>query len=72
MAVRYTTAPDEMLDAICKRHYGCERGSTEAVLAANPGLAALGPTLPAGVEIELPDLPPAETTPRRASIELFS
>lgn len=68
---RYVTAQGEMLDAICKRHYGCERGATEAVLAANPGLAARGPVLPMGLEIVLPDLPPAETTPRRATVNLF-
>lgn len=67
----YVTAQREMLDAICKRHYGCERGATEAVLAANPGLAARGPVLPMGLEIHLPDLPPAETTPRRATVNLF-
>jgi len=34
----------------------------EAVLEANPGLADLGPVLPPGTVIQLPDLPrPLET-----------
>lgn len=49
----------DRLDWICRRHYGeLFAGAVEAVLAANPGLAALGPVLPAGVEIEMPDLAP--------------
>lgn len=53
----YTTIDGDMVDAVCRRHYGRRRGAVEAVLAANPGLAAQGPLLPAGVEILLPDLP---------------
>ena len=46
-----------MLDLICRRYYGTERGGTvEAVLEANTGLAELGPVLPAGVLITLPEL----------------
>lgn len=49
----------DRLDWICRRHYGALfPGAVEAVLAANQGLAALGPVLPAGVEIEMPDLTP--------------
>ena len=57
MTVHLTTDGD-MVDEVCWRHYGRRRGAAEAVLAANPGLAARGPVLPAGVEILLPDLPP--------------
>jgi len=31
------------------------------VLQANPGLAEYGPTLPHGLEVELPDVAPAAT-----------
>ena len=49
----------DRLDWICRRWYGeLFPGAVEAVLAANPGLAALGPVLPAGVEIVMPDLTP--------------
>ena len=45
--------------AICWRHYGEQSGAVEVVLEANPGLADTGPVLPAGIIIELPELPPA-------------
>lgn len=53
----YLTSQGDMLDAICRQHYGSRLGAAEAVLEANPGLADRGPLLPAGVLIELPDLP---------------
>ena len=54
----------DTVDAICWRHYGHTAGVTEQVLLANPGLADLGPILPLGTAVTLPDLPtqPAETT----------
>jgi phage tail protein X len=56
MATIYTTGQQEMVDAICRRAYGDESGFVEAVLEANPGLAALAAPLPIGTEITLPDL----------------
>lgn len=53
----YLTSEGDMVDAISRRHYGSRRGAAEAVLEANPGLADRGPLLPAGVLIELPELP---------------
>ena len=47
------TTDGDMLDAICRAHYGTE-AQVPAVLAANPGLAALGPVYAAGVVITLP------------------
>ncbi len=63
---RYRTSDGDELDWICWRHYGRTAGAVEAVLEANPGLADRGPVLPAGIEIELPDLPEPErqTLPR--------
>lgn len=51
----YRTLDGNMLDAICKRRLGSEQ-HVPAVLAANPGLAALGPVYPAGVLIVLPEV----------------
>ncbi|WP_318389649.1 tail protein X [Enterobacter sp.] len=54
----------DTVDALCWRHYGRTQGMTEAVLAANPGLADVGPILPHGLEVELPEVvssPTAET-----------
>lgn len=56
----YQTRDGDMLDAICYRHYGRTTGTVEAVLEANPGLAALGPVFAAGVVITLPDIPDPE------------
>jgi phage tail protein X len=49
-----------MVDAICRRVYGDESGYVEAVLDANPGLAACAASLPIGTIINLPDVPKAE------------
>ena len=48
----------DTVDAICWRHYGRTAGVVELVLDANPGLADLGPTLPHGTRVELPDAAP--------------
>ncbi len=54
----------EVLDVICTRAYGGESGYVEAVLNANPGLAALGPFLPMGTVVVLPEIAKAfEVTP---------
>lgn len=48
------------LDILAKETMGTERdGAIEALLAANPGLAAQGPFVRAPMEIEIPDTPPA-------------
>jgi phage tail protein X len=46
----------DTVDLICWRHYGATAGITEQVLAANPGLAALGTVLPIGTTVLLPEL----------------
>lgn len=48
----------DTVDMICQRHYGRTAAVTEAVLDANPGLAELGPILPPGTLVELPELAP--------------
>lgn len=54
----YLTSADDMIDDVCSQHYGiAATGAVEAVLDANPGLADRGPLLPAGLLIELPELP---------------
>ena len=57
-AARVVTAAGDVLDALCWRHYGRDAAETvPAVLAANPGLADADPVLPAGLVVELPELP---------------
>jgi len=48
----------DTVDAICWRYYGRTAGVTEAVLDANPGLADIGPVIPHGTAINLPDAAP--------------
>ena len=50
----------QMVDAICRAHYGDESPYVEAVLAANPGIADLGPRLPLGTVVRLPDVARAQ------------
>lgn len=49
----------DTVDKLCQRYVGRTAGVVEAVLAANPGLAALGVVLPVGTLVYLPDSPPA-------------
>ncbi|QND84650.1 Phage tail protein [Chromobacterium vaccinii] len=62
--MRVAAQQGDTVDLICHRHYGHTAGVTEAVYAANPGLADIGATLPIGTPVILPDLTtqPAETT----------
>ncbi|MGB0960237.1 MAG: tail protein X [Halocynthiibacter sp.] len=61
----YTTIEGDMIDAICKDHYGTET-MLETVMDANPGLSRLGPKLPRGVTVLLPPKPADKTkTPLR-------
>lgn len=59
-SVLYRSKTGDMLDAICHVYYKGRPAATEAVLEANPFLAKLGPQLPVGTLIELPDLPAVE------------
>ncbi|MEN3261315.1 tail protein X [Sodalis endosymbiont of Spalangia cameroni] len=45
----------DTVDALCQRYYGRTQGVTEWVLQHNPGLAEVGPFLPHGYPVELPD-----------------
>jgi len=55
MATTATALDGETVDAICWRVLGRTAGVTEQVLGLNPGLAALGPRLPGGTVVILPD-----------------
>ena len=57
MSTTYRTSQGDTVDIICWRFYGQQSGAVEIVLAANPGLAGLGPVLPVDTQIVLPDLP---------------
>jgi phage tail protein X len=53
---QYVTQAGDRVDSIAYKAYGASAGYTEAILAANPGLADYGPLLPAGLTVTLPDL----------------
>lgn len=52
----YRAQANEMVDEICQLYYGRTQRTVEAVYEANPGLAELGPRLPVGTLIELPEI----------------
>jgi len=60
---------NDTLDLICWRHYGRTGAVTEAALAANPGLAELGPILPHGHKVTLPEDVPA---PVKETVNLWT
>ena len=53
----YKTSDGDIVDNIAWLHYGDQSPDVlRQVFEANPGLAARGVVLPAGVSIELPDV----------------
>jgi len=56
-----TAMDGETVDEICHRVLGKTAGVTEQVLGLNPGLAELGPRLPGGTAMILPDAAEAQT-----------
>lgn len=63
MSLTYRTSDGDTADYIAWKQYGSQDGQiVEQLLEANPGLADLGPVLPAGVLITLPDITPATDT----------
>ncbi len=67
--MKYRTRDGDVLDAICAKHYNDTPHRVEDVIAANPGLAALGPVLPSGVIIKLPEI--EDTAQERPTIRLW-
>lgn len=59
----------DTIDQLCFRYYGRTQGVVEAVLAANPGLSALGVLLPHGTVVTLPEL--SHTTGNKTVINLW-
>lgn len=54
----YRSKQNDVLDDVVFRYYGdTDNGIVETVLESNPGLSDVGPLLPAGIDIELPDRP---------------
>ncbi|WP_043879235.1 tail protein X [Azorhizobium caulinodans] len=59
----YLVTRDIRLDQLVDVLMGtAAQGAVEAVIAANPGIAALGPVVPAGTRVTVPDLPEPEAS----------
>ncbi|WP_062731844.1 tail protein X [Sphingobium abikonense] len=68
--MKATALDGETVDAICWRKLGRTKDVTEQVLQLNPGLSALGPNLPAGTIVVLPE--PAQLAPAmRETVNLW-
>ena len=65
----YVAEDGDTIDLIAYRRYG-SAAAVRNVQAANPGLAALGPRLPAGTRVRLPEI---EVTPedKAAVVQLW-
>lgn len=62
------TIEGDTADKICWRYFGRTTGVTEQLLQNNPGLAQMGPIIPTGTEIWLPE---AVTPPTKQQIQLW-
>lgn len=51
---QYTTTEGDTVDLIAFNRFGVTHGATEAILRANPSLAAAGTKLPEGMVITIP------------------
>lgn len=60
---------NDTVDHICHRVYGKTAGVTEAVYEANPGLADIGPILPTGTLVKLPEI---TSQPTKATVQLWN
>lgn len=54
-----------------RRHGRAGLALLSQTLDLNPGLAAIGPILPIGTVVTLPDLPTPRQAPARAPVSLF-
>ena len=60
----------DTLDGLCWRELGATRGVLEDVFELNRGLAELGPVLPPGTAVTLPD-PASVQTPQTQTVQLW-
>ena len=61
MAFEYRSKQGDTVDYIAWKYYGTtSRQVVERLLNENQGLADMGPVLPMGTPVHLPDIPPTE------------
>ena len=61
----------DTVDALCWRELGATTGVVEAVLELNRDLADLGPVLPTGTLVRLPERSAATSTPTLPTQQLW-
>lgn len=67
-----TASEGDTVDLLCHRHLGTTTGGVvELTYSINSGLAALGPVLPMGTLVELPDAPSAKKTTSNKTVSLW-
>lgn len=71
MARTATALQGETVDEVCWRVLGYTRTVVEQVLDLNPGLAELGPRLPAGTVIILPEASSSAAAQNLETINLW-
>lgn len=57
----------DTIDSLCWRHLGSS-AQVETVFALNPGIAAIGPILPIGQAVTLPDIADSDNAAPRSSL----
>lgn len=60
----------DTVDALCWRHLKTTRDVVERTLEMNPGLADIGPILPSGTLVELPE-PTTKPTTTAPTVKLW-
>lgn len=69
MVLQYRTSDGDTADLIAWKYYGTtERLVVEQLLSANKGMADMGPLLPAGFLVDLPDI---DTTEKANGVRLW-
>lgn len=67
--MRVLAQQGDTVDALVFRYFGRTQGLVEATLELNAGLADLGPVLPLGTAVELPEAPADE--PSKPLLQLW-
>lgn len=62
MASTLIAQQNDTVDAMCWRYYGRTTTVVEQVLQANPHIVELGPVLPLGTRVLMPDVSDISTT----------
>lgn len=70
--MKVTAIQGDTLDLLCHRHLGKTAGVVEAAYELNPGLAALGPVLPMGYPVTLPEPAAAAVAEIKPMLQLWN